>query len=120
MLLLEADIYSLEVPTWPEFSVDNMWTEAVKSRRFMKYIPDTWGPGHRSPERDYFFKILATVEWDWLYSQVKTITDARVRRRMETVPKAVPTLQISSDWILKLLAMPVDPCKLSPLFIEFM
>ena len=44
-----------------------MWPIALNNPNFMNYMPDNWGPGHRTPERLYFFKILATLERDWLW-----------------------------------------------------
>ena len=106
-LILEVDINFMKVPKWPEFGITRMWPHAVKNPAFVRHMPDTWGPGHRAPERLYFFKVLATVERDWLWGNILRITNERESRRMIEVPKAVPTLHIPPDWLKNLMEFPV-------------
>ena len=83
----------------------------MKNKRFRDAMPSSWGRGHRAPESDYVFKILATIEYDWLYANVARIVSEREQRRIVEQPKVLGTLQISSNWASLLMSQPLDPCK---------
>ena len=80
-LFLETEINHMPVPKLAEFSVKRLWRHAVKNERFRQAVPDSWGPGHRTAEREYFLKILATVEPAWLWNNIQRIQELRVSRR---------------------------------------
>jgi hypothetical protein len=69
-----------KVPRWPEFAVAKMWTHAITNPYFVPYMPSTWGPGGRTAERAYFFRILATVEGEWLWENIARIRSERTLR----------------------------------------
>lgn len=109
--MLEYDVNFIRVPKWPEFAVNKMWPHAIKSPEFIDFMPSSWGPGHRTAERKYFFKILASVDGDWLWANVQRITQAREANKMIEAPKRLPTLQISEHWAQQLMAMPCSSGK---------
>ena len=110
-LILEYDVNFIKVPKWPEFAVNKIWPHAITNPTFLDYMPGSWGPGHRTAERAYFFKVLATVDGQWLWENIQRITQAREANKMIEVPKKPATLKISSDWAQKLMAMPLAPGK---------
>ena len=85
-IFLEADTRYIVVPKWPEFAIHKIWPQAMKNKRFRDAMPSSWGSGHRAPERDYVFKVLATVEFDWLWGNVQRIISEREKRRMVERP----------------------------------
>ena len=51
----------MEVPTYQEISVKNMYEDAMADELLIKYLPTKEQLGNRLPERDFFFGILCTL-----------------------------------------------------------
>jgi hypothetical protein len=95
----------LGVPRWPEFSVPKMWAFAITNPRFKDYMPSGWLNGGRTPERAYFFKVLAALETDWLVDNIDRIRAERTLRRQVPPPKPA-TLTIAPKWAAQLMSQP--------------
>jgi hypothetical protein len=91
-------VINLDIPIWAEFGVERCFNVVMQNPTIRAHIPDTWGPGHRVPEREYFFKVVGTFMTDWLRGEIDRLTDLRAMHRMREQPKKPATLQMSSRW----------------------
>ena len=53
------EVSRINVPSYDELSVSNLWPHCTGIPELMMYFPDRL-PKHRLPARDYFFSILMT------------------------------------------------------------
>lgn len=93
-------INGIDVPQWPELSVEKTWADAFMIPEFAFYIPDEWKPPR--VDRDYFWKVLATLAPDYVSALIE---DCRVQRddnkRAREVPKNF--VKPTEEWLDKLL-----------------
>jgi hypothetical protein len=59
--LKQNEVNHMEVPTYQEISVKNMYEDAMADELLIKYLPTKEQLGNRLPERDFFFGILCTL-----------------------------------------------------------
>lgn len=71
----------------------------------MNYIPDSWGPDTRKPERAYFFGILGTLQPQYLKD---AFNDANTQRcSVKSLTKFKPKkVDVTPQWAKILLANP--------------
>jgi hypothetical protein len=59
--LKQNEVNHMEVPTYQEISVKNMYEDAMADELLIKYLPTREQLGNCLPERDFFFGILCTL-----------------------------------------------------------
>ena len=59
--LKQNEVNHMEVPTYQEISVKNMYEDAMADELLIKYLPTKEQLGNRLPERDFSFGILGKL-----------------------------------------------------------
>ena len=90
MLLREKcvfDVYetkSVDAPKIPELSVKRIWPIAITVPGFIDYMPRDWTGTNHKVDRDYFYKVLATINLEFT---VELIPDIRRQKDAAKVAK---------------------------------
>ena len=109
LFLKQNDLNRMEVPSYQEISVKNLYDDAMKDELLVKYLPSKEQLGGRLPERDFFFGVLCTLRNQYMKD---IIADAHKARY--TVADDTPKQQgiaISEAWIAELEKHPFHSSK---------
>ena len=60
----------IDVPSFDELSVSNLWPHLKNDKNFMRHFPDEMPKG-RLPAREYFFNVMNTGMGDYLQKLIK-------------------------------------------------
>ena len=71
------EVIHLEVPSYAELSVKNMFPDALQDAVLAKYLPSKEQLSDRLPERSFFFGVLGTLKRQYL---TDVIADAHAKR----------------------------------------
>jgi hypothetical protein len=103
----------MEVPTYPELSVKNMFADAVADPVLSKYLPSKEQLSGKLPERDFFFGILCTLKNQYMKD---VIADAQKKRFVvEAGDEKKQGILISDTWFAELTKHPYYSSKTSAL-----
>lgn len=102
----------VDVPTFDELSVSNLWPHLKKDQAFMRHFPDELPKG-RLPTRDYFFNILNTGMGDYLKDLIRHANAQRNSANGEAMQRE--TIVVSNAMMEQLNNMPHISSK-SPFF----
>ena len=64
-LIKRSEIKTVDVPSYDELSVSNLWPHLKQDAAFMRHFPDELPKG-RLPSREYFFNIMNTGMGEYL------------------------------------------------------
>jgi hypothetical protein len=115
--LKQNEIIRLEVPSYQEISVKNLYEDAMDDEVLCKYLPSKEQLSGKLPEREFFFGILCTLRNQYMKD---IIADAHKKRYTvaDDDPKREGIL-ISDQWMAELQKHPYHSSKLLLLtFIE--
>ena len=75
--LKQNEVIRLEIPSYQELSVKNLYDDAMKDPALAKYLPSKEQLSNKLPEREFFFGVLCTLR-----KQYKTdiIAEAQAKR----------------------------------------
>jgi len=76
-LLEMNEVQRVNVKSYDELSVINLWPEISNDPEFMVFMPDTFPKGKHA-DRKYFFNILNTVHPDYCKKILKHANDQRM------------------------------------------
>lgn len=71
------EVIHLEVPSYAELSVKNMYPDAVQDGVLAKYLPSKEQLSDRLPEKNFFFGVLSTLKRQYM---TDVITEAHAKR----------------------------------------
>ena len=60
----------IDVPSFDELSVSNLWPHLKNDKNFMRHFPDEMPKG-RLPAREYFFNVMNTGMGDYLQKLIQ-------------------------------------------------
>ena len=107
-LMALKDVKWVQVPKFEELSVDNIMNLMKDDEAFKSYFPDKLPKG-RNPGREYTWNILNSLYEPYV---LKLISHAnRQRYTAENEERKNETIEISDDWMEKLLRNPFVSCK---------
>ncbi len=75
--LKSNEVIHLEVPSYPELSVKNMYPDALKDEVLASYLPSKRQLSNKLPERNFFFGLLCTLRRQYMIDVIK---DAHSKR----------------------------------------
>lgn len=90
----------------------NMWPRVADDDAIKVYFPD-FAPGEL-PNREYFWRVLATVRPDYFQNVVQFAITQRSLSVDATATK-LETISIKEQWLEKLKEMQLLGCKSAPL-----
>jgi len=96
-----TEVKELNIPNWPELSVNRMWREAIKQPYFTMYMPDCWGP-EKKTERNFFWSIFTTLQPEFVEILVDDCRRQRDALRVGPRPPVVREINIHPDFVLAL------------------
>ena len=76
-LLEMNEVSRVNVPSYDELSVINLWPEVSQDPEFMIFMTDAFPKG-KNADRKYFFNILNTVHHDYCQKILKHANDQRM------------------------------------------
>lgn len=111
-LLGMSEVKRVNVPTYDELSVVNLWPDMQSDATFMLFFPDSFPKG-RLPDRTYFFDIMNTVTEEFTQALIKHAAEQRNTAGLQA--KAEEVIEISEEWWAKLQEVPFKSCKSLPM-----
>ena len=110
LFLKHNDLNRMEVPSYQEISVKNLYDDAMKDELLVKYLPSKEQLGGRLPERDFFFGVLCTLRNQYMKD---IIADAHKARYTVADDKSKQQgIAISEAWIAEIEKHPYHSSKL--------
>ena len=76
-LLEMNEVSRVNVPSYDELSVINLWPEVSQDHEFMMFMPDSFAKG-KNADRKYFFNILNTVHPECCKNILKHANEQRM------------------------------------------
>ena len=104
------EVKRVNVPTYDELSVVNLWPDMRNDEMFMLFFPDRFPKG-RLPDRSYFFDIMNTVMEEYTQALIRRAAEQRNTAGLNA--KAEEVIEISDEWWDKLQQVPFKSCKSS-------
>ena len=77
LFLKQNELNRMEVPSYQEISVKNLYEDAMKDELLVKYLPSKEQLGGRLPERDFFFGVLCTLRNQYMKDIIADAHKAR-------------------------------------------
>ena len=77
-MLKISELKDLNVPKYPEISVQNLWEKFKSKDDVVRYFPDYTGT--QQPERKYLIDVLKTIKYDYM---VKVVDNAHKDRNID-------------------------------------
>ena len=107
----------MEVPSYQEISVKNLYQDAMKDELLAKYLPTTEQLSGRLPERGFFFGLLCTLRNQYMKDIIAEAQKARYT--VEEGASGDKGIAISDAWMAELQKHPYHSSKYFRLtFIE--
>ena len=78
-MLKISELKDLNVPKYPEISIQNLWEKFKNQDDVMRYFPDYTET--QQPERKYLIDVLKTIKYDYM---VKVVDNAHKARNVES------------------------------------
>ena len=95
----QKEVYSqgeqkvINVPMYPELSVEKMWLEAMKIPHFALYVPDEWIlKNGKGADRTFFWEILSTLAPEFVQA---IVLDVQKQRLLRKEGKKIPPTHIN-------------------------
>ena len=102
----------LNIPTWPELSIRNIWPHACRINNFLMYMPDDWSATKKT-ERKFFFNILTFLAPNFvqdLIRESRRLRHAHAEQRLE----APRPIEMTHEWADAILGEPYRSGKSTP------
>jgi hypothetical protein len=97
----------LNLPNWPELSSEVLMTQGFLSKEIIEaYLPS---PDHKKVDRRFILGVFGATNKEMALEYYQATYDAKMRSRLPVVK--VKTLDISDEWLDKLLEYEVPPSK---------
>jgi hypothetical protein len=64
--LKTTEVIHLDVPSYPELSVKNLYPDALADPGLAKYLPSKEQLSNRLPEKGFFFGVLSTLKRQYM------------------------------------------------------
>ena len=101
--LLQRDVPSRTVPSWPELSVKNVYPQVREQcPEIMAYLPDPEDSASRLPPRDFFFAVLSALKPQEVDDMVNKAAAVRQPQK-ENLQEQRWGLAITDEWMDRLL-----------------
>jgi len=110
LLMLLNMVKRINMPSFDEISVKELWPKMHDHEEFMRYFPAKFPKG-RVPDKAYFFNIMNSVMEGYVVSIISHANKVRATRSHEA--EAVQTIEITDEWYEKLSSVPFVSCKFS-------
>lgn len=98
------EVIHLDIPSYQELSVKNMYDDAMGDDVLSKYLPSKRQLSNKLPERHFFFGLLATLRKQYLTDVVRSAQDKRYSVQ-ENDPKRQAIL-VTDKWQEELMRHP--------------
>ena len=108
MLMPLNMVKRINMPSFDEISVKELWPKMQDHEEFMRYFPSKFPKG-RVPDKTYFFNIMNSVMEGYVASIIGHANKVRVTKSHEA--EAVQTIKITDEWYEKLSSIPFISCK---------
>ena len=110
-LFTKTEIVDIPIKTWPEFALKHIWPHAMQNEQFALYVPTGWSlaEGGRTPEKPFVWRLICTLEPDWIRENIETIRAARHKNKLDNSLKKPADIKIDPFWEQALMAFPFDP-----------
>ena len=108
-VLSKSQVSHLDVPSWPELAIREVWGAAQRVPGFREFIPDDWSP-ERKTERKFFYAILTHLTPGYVQALVRR---ARILRTNRTGRQQARTniIQLHPNWQRLLASIPFRSSK---------
>ena len=107
-LLEMNEVSRVNVPSYDELSVINLWPEVSQDPEFMMFMPDSFPKGKHA-DRKYFFNILNTVHPEYCKNILKHANEQRMSATGQRMQDN--NIEVNEDWHEKLMSQPFISCK---------
>lgn len=98
------EVIHLEVPSYAELSVKNMFPDVLTDAVLAKYLPTPEQLSNRLPERDFFFGVLSTHRRQYM---ADVISEAHSKRyKLQEGDRFKKGIVLSEAWSKELLKHP--------------
>ena len=57
----QNEVIRMEIPTYQELSVKNLYDEAMRDPLLSKYLPNKYQLSNNLPQREFFFGVMCTI-----------------------------------------------------------
>ena len=64
--LKQNEVIRLEIPSYQELSVKNLYEDAMKDAVLSKYLPNKDQLSNKLPEREFFFGVMCTLRKQYM------------------------------------------------------
>jgi hypothetical protein len=94
------EVIHLEVPSYNELSVKNLYNDALADPELQKYLPSKKQVSNKFPEKTFFFGILCTLRRQYMKDIIRGAQDKRYKAEEGDDKK--DSIQITEAWIEQL------------------
>jgi hypothetical protein len=107
--LKQNEVIRLEIPSYEEISVKNLYPDAMKDPVLSKYLPSKEQVSNKLPERDFFFGVLCTLRRQYMTDIIEEANKKRFK--VEDDDPKRQGIAISDAWMEELLRHPYHSSK---------
>ena len=108
--LKQSEVIVLEIPTYQELSVKNLYDDAMADPVLQMYLPTKEQLSNKLPERDFFFGVMCTLKQQYMKD---IVSDAQANRyKIAPDDPKKQGIIISNSWMKELMQHPYYSSKL--------
>jgi hypothetical protein len=113
--LKQNEVIRLEIPSYQELSVKNLYDDAMRDPALAKYLPSKEQLSNKLPEREFFFGVMCTLKKQYM---TDIITEAQAKRyKIQDGDQPQDSIVLTEAWMLELQKHPYHSSK--SLFVTF-
>ena len=107
--LKQNEVIRLEIPSYQELSVKNLYDDAMQDEVLAKYLPSKEQLSGKLPERDFFFGVLCTLRKQYMSD---VIAEAQAKRfKIEDNDQGQEGIVLTEAWLQELQKHPYHSSK---------
>ena len=105
--LKQNEVIRLEIPSYQELSVKNLYDDAMKDPVLCKYLPNKDQLSNKLPEREFFFGVLCTLRKQYM---TDIMAEAQAKRyKIEDGVQDQDGIVLTEGWMQELQKYPTTP-----------
>ena len=107
--LKQNEVIRLEIPSYQELSVKNLYEDAMRDPALAKYLPSKEQLSNKLPEREFFFGVLCTLRKQYM---TDIIAEAQAKRfKIQDEDQGQEGILLTEGWMKELQKHPYHSSK---------